>query len=107
MIPSKKSPKENINILNSSYKKLKSLINASLKNDEGAWQTSLNNEQVLSILSLLKEVKIGVDIAASTFYRNGNYYYKNKKISRFSQIDYMNNLIEKYKRMISIFHKEK
>ena len=53
------------------------------KNDENAWQTSLNNEQVLEIIKDVQEnifdetavhMDIGLDIAASQFCENEKYY---------------------------------
>ena len=41
--------------------------------------------------------KIGLDIAASSFYKKGRYYYKNRVIGGKSQIDYVHGLIKKYK----------
>ena len=71
------------------------------RNDEGAWMTGLNNE---SALELLKEIgkeyklRIGIDIASSSFYKNGYYYYENKKLirDRVEQIDYIEYLIKKF-----------
>ena len=82
--------------MNSIYKKLKSLVKAKEKNDEGAWQTSLSNEQILQILSKFKNIKIGLDIAASSFYKNKKYRYKNKSLNTKAQISYINNLIKQY-----------
>ncbi len=72
------------------------------RGDEGAWETGLSNEEVLE---LMKEVgdefglRIGTDIAASSFYKNGHYNYKNKRLirDRQEQIDFIERLIGKYK----------
>jgi len=71
-------------------------------NDEGALGSSLTNEEVLEVLYQVGKkfkVRIGLDIAASTFYKNGRYYYKNKELIRDSheQLEYVERLIEKYK----------
>ena len=94
IIPSSSSIKNNVKIMNSVYSDLKEKIKSQGKNDEGAWQTSLSEENILSILSKYKGIKIGIDIAASTFYNDGNYMYKNRKLSRLGQIDYINKLIK-------------
>jgi len=70
-------------------------------NDEGAWRTSLNNEQALDILEEAAKkykVRIGIDMASSTFFERGYYNYKNKELIRDKkdQIDYVKRLIEKY-----------
>jgi enolase len=71
------------------------------KNDESAWQVQLANEDVLEILFQVAkdfDLKIGLDIAASSFFSNKVYNYENKKIirERHEQVDYIQRLIEKY-----------
>lgn len=70
-------------------------------NDEGAWKTSLNEKLVLDVLYELKEkfkVEIGLDIAASSFYKRKKYNYENPKLKRDSeeQLSYVENLIKNY-----------
>ncbi len=96
LIPKFSSPKKNYNLMKKIHKKLKLIIEADKKNDEGAWETSLNNEQILEILSKFKEIKVGIDVAASSFYKNQEYNYKNKSLNREMQIHYVNSLIKKY-----------
>jgi len=72
------------------------------RNDEGAWETRLTNEEVLECMKEVAEkfkLRIGIDIAASSFYKNGNYNYKNKELVRDKneQIDFIERLIGKYK----------
>ncbi len=72
------------------------------RNDENAWETSLTNEQVLDVLSEVAnkyQLRIGLDVASSSFCDEKGYYqYKNKSLirDRLEQIDYMRILIEKY-----------
>ncbi|MFH1425275.1 MAG: enolase C-terminal domain-like protein [archaeon] len=96
IIPKNKSPKQNIKTIKQIYKKLKKITKAKTKNDEGAWQTSLTNDEILLILSIFKNSKIGIDAAASSFYKNSKYKYKNKTLNKKEQIEYMNFLISKY-----------
>lgn len=99
-----------INALDSCYynaeKILRNLGKLEGKNDESAWQTSLNNESVLEVMKDIKEniwdesltrVHIGIDVAASTFF-NKKYIYKNPKkaLTTEEQIDYIDSLIHKY-----------
>jgi enolase len=96
---SRNSPRLNLKILNQNYKVLKKKTKAKSKNDEGAWQTSLNNEEVLEILKKhAQKTRIGLDIAASSFYCQSEktYNYKNKSLSKDLQISYINSLIKKY-----------
>lgn len=71
------------------------------RNDEGAWMTSLANEEVLDILKRVSkryDLKLGLDIASSGFYDKGYYIYKNKSLVRdkVDQADYMIKLIRKF-----------
>lgn len=101
LIPNKKSIKQNVKIMNSVYAKLKSKLKAKSKNDEGAWNTSLSNSEILEILKKEK-IRIGIDAAASSFYNKGTYCYKNKSLNRTTQIHYINSLIKKF----NIFYME-
>ena len=86
------------------YKIAGGLINAEKTEDEGAWYSSLNNEEALEIMKLTKElvkkelgenIDIGVDVAASVFFTGKNYSYKNKKelLNREQQINYIVTLL--------------
>ncbi len=71
------------------------------RNDEGAWRTSLPNEEVLSILKRVAKkynLRFGMDAAASSFYEKGYYKYKNKELIRdkVDQADYIIKLIKKF-----------
>jgi len=72
------------------------------RNDENAWETGLTNEEVLDILSEVANkynLRIGLDVASSSFCDERGYYqYKNKSLirDRLEQIDYMRILIERY-----------
>jgi enolase len=68
--------------------------------DEGGWKTGFTNEQALDILKETADkfdLSIGIDVAASTFF-NGEYIYKNKRISRTKeeQIEFMAILGERF-----------
>jgi len=96
------------------HKKVKNILIAldkgflGSKNDEGAWVSSLNNDELLLILSgaidEIKnetgvDIKIGVDIAASQLYKDGKYIYRkeNKELNREEQIEYVEYLINSHK----------
>ncbi len=79
------------------------------KNDENAWQTSLNNEQIMNVVMDVKEnmidefgVKIhcGIDLASSQFFRlaDKKYYYKNniKVLDKEKQINYASEIADKF-----------
>jgi len=73
----------------------------SQKNDENAWQTSLNEKLVMDILYKLKEMfrlDIGLDVASSSFYSRKKYHYLNPKLDRTNeeQVEYISNLISNF-----------
>jgi len=71
-------------------------------NDEGAWQTSLDNESVLEIMNLVQHkikkkfgenIEIGIDVAASSFFsKKYNYKNKQKRLNKEQQINYLTKL---------------
>ncbi|MBU2052623.1 MAG: hypothetical protein KJ721_00060 [Nanoarchaeota archaeon] len=67
------------------------------KNDEDAWVTSLNEKEVLEVLKKIN-LPLGVDIAASGFFKRKIYHYKNPMLKRTSeeQLRYLTNLIENF-----------
>ncbi len=83
------------------YEYARTLLRVKSKNDESAWQTNKTNEEILFILMKIAEkykLRIGLDIAASTFFNGKLYDYKNKNLDRDrnEQIDYVSRIIEKY-----------
>lgn len=96
LIPQTNSPAKNVKIIRKVQTKLRKPLKANKKNDEGAWQTSSNNEQALETLKKQKQVRIGLDIAASSFYKNNEYCYNNKTLDRQTQIHYINSLIKDF-----------
>lgn len=72
------------------------------KNDENAWETKLTNEETLEVLKEVADkygLRIGVDMAASSFCdAKGYYQYKNKSLirDRLEQIDYVRILADRY-----------
>jgi len=87
------------------YNTIKSNFNHAKLTDEGALALSLSIEEILDMLTkLVKEynekndinVRIGIDIAAGSFFDGENYIYKDKKLTRQQQIHYIINLIDKY-----------
>lgn len=71
-------------------------------NDENAWNTATSNEETLEILSKVAEkfnLRIGLDIASSTFCNDQGYYlYHNKELKRdrLEQIEYVKELINRF-----------
>lgn len=87
---------------------LKNLTSIPMKqNDENAWVTDEDNEKVLEIMKNLQDnafdesgmhVDIGIDVAASQFFKNGKYFYKNTRAERGKreQMDYMEKIYKKF-----------
>ena len=63
--------------------------------DEKGWMTSLNEKQILDILKKYK-IPLGVDVAASSFYKRKKYHYENPMLKRTpeEQLVYVSNLIK-------------
>ena len=101
LIPNEKTFSKAITINFRAYEYAKKLLNSRKRNDENAWMTNKTNEEVLKILKDISKkykLKIGLDVAASTFYKKGYYYYKNKELIRdkIDQSDYMKRLVKEY-----------
>jgi len=96
IIPKSKSAKQNIKIMQKVHRKIKSILQTNTKTDEGAWQTTLNNEEIFSMLSKFNNVRIGTDAAASEFYKKGNYHYKGKILDKTIQIYYIASIMKTF-----------
>ncbi len=75
------------------------------KGDEGAWAVPLDDEEALNLLaSVCEEVEgeVGfpcrpaLDMAASEFYKDGKYVYREKSLSQKEQVEYVARLVEEY-----------
>ena len=103
LIPKSKSVKEAFEINKKIKKKVGEVLERvdvkfkGKKNDENAWMTSLNEKEILDILKILK-LPLGMDVAASSFYKRKNYQYKNPLLRRSEkeQLGYLSNLIKNF-----------
>ena len=103
LIPNEKTVKENLELMKKTKEKIeRDLIESDekfkeKKNDEDAWETSLNEREVLDLL-LKYEIPLGLDGAASSFYSRKKYTYKNPMLKRDinEQAKYISNLIENF-----------
>ena len=75
------------------------------KGDEGAWVAPLENVEALDLVTKAVdnvqkdtgvEIRTGLDVAASEFYRNGKYVYKEQTLTPEEQVDFILSLIEEY-----------
>lgn len=96
LIPKEKTFSRNYFVMKKIYTQIGKILKSRMKTDEGAWQTSLPDFKILEILSHFKNVRIGTDIAASSFYKKNFYEYKNSRVNRKNQINYINSLIKKF-----------
>ncbi len=103
LIPNSGSVKENFELMKKAKELAKDFLKKTdkkfkgLKNDENAWITSLNDKEVLEVLKLLR-LPIGLDVAASSFYKRKSYHYKDPLIKRTKeeQFGYLSNLIKNF-----------
>ncbi len=103
LIPNKKTVSENYEENKKAKEKIGELLKfkdknfSGKKNDENSWITSLNEKEVFDILSEMK-IPVGVDIAASGFYKRKKYSYDNPMLKRDKeeQFGYISNLIKNY-----------
>ena len=81
------------------------LLKAKRRNDEGAWETGLCNKEVIGVIKMVTYmmkkkygvyVRIGLDIAASSFFKKARYIYMNKRkiLNKAEQVKYMVELIK-------------
>ena len=89
-------------------KELSKISNYALgKGDEGAWSVSIDDKTALEILKKVAEevsdeykvkVRLGIDVAASELFdeKRNLYIYKDKRLSREEQINYILELIDEY-----------
>ena len=75
------------------------------KGDEGAWVAPLENVEALELVTKAVdnvhketgvEIRTGLDVAASEFYKKGKYVYKEQTLTPEEQVDFMLGLIEEY-----------
>ena len=101
LIPKEKTFSRAVTLNLRAYEFAKKLLKSRKRNDENAWMTDKTNEEVLGILKEVGKrygLRIGLDIAASSFYDGGYYMYKNKDLIRdkVDQADYVERLVKKF-----------
>lgn len=101
LIPKEKTFSRAVTVNLRAYEEAKHLLGSRKRNDENAWMTNKTNEEVLEILKKVAKkhkMRIGLDVAASSFYERGYYKYKNKELIRdkVDQADYIEGLIKKF-----------
>ena len=103
LIPDEKTVKENFELMKKTEEKIETDLREfdekfkGKKNNEDAWETSLNEKEVLDIL-LKYGIPLGLDVAASSFYSRKKYSYKNPMLKRDveEQEKYISNLAENF-----------
>ena len=88
------------------YREVGRRLRTDEKTDEGAWVTTLDTDEILTLLNNVSkefskklgiEVELGMDVAATQLLRNKMYHYRdNKMFSRDEQIDFMNRLVSEH-----------
>ena len=101
LIPKEKTFCKAVSVNVRAYHYVSSVLKTSKANDEGALKTSKTNEEVLEVLDDVSQrfgLRIGLDVAASSFFHKGYYMYRNKNLirDRSDQSDYISRLIKKF-----------
>ncbi len=75
------------------------------KGDEGAWAAPISDEEALALMAKVCQ-KLGdeagfpcrpaLDMAASEFYKDGKYVYRDRSLSPEEQVEYVASLVEEY-----------
>lgn len=90
------------------YNTIKRNLKITNKTLENALVPKMKEEEILSLLRTVKDkveielgfkIDIGIDVAATQFYKDGLYKYKDKSLERKEQIEFLNKLAKKYKIM--------
>lgn len=103
LIPNSKSVKKAFEINKKAKEEIKIILKEKdsnfkgKQNDENAWETSLNEKEILEILKKAK-IPLGLDVAASSFSKRKKYIYRNPPLDRISeeQFEYLSNLIKNF-----------
>ena len=100
-----KSFAENVRINEKAYKMVGRILGAKKRNDEGAWETGVTNEEVLEAMRIVRnimrkngdKVEVGLDIAANSFFKK-TYNYKSPGmiLNEHQQVEYVASLIERF-----------
>lgn len=96
VIPKGNKFSDNVRIMNQVYSRLGKLLESRSKNDEGAWQTSRKDDEVLDLMYELRRsglFETGVDAAATTLYKNNKYKYRELSLGKKDQVKYIANMI--------------
>lgn len=105
LIPNKKTIKQSLELNKKAQESTGSLLKQkdekfkNKKNDENAWVTSLTDKETLEVLSKIKFTgDIGVDVAASSFFKRKKYNYINPIFKRTPEehFNYISNLINNF-----------
>ncbi len=95
IIPKARKFSDNVKIMNHFYNQIGKELRAKRKNDEGAWLTEKKNADVLLIMDNTRnkikrksnaDIEIGIDVAASSFYKDNKYNYSSTKLHTDAQV---------------------
>jgi len=103
LIPDTTTVKESYEANKKAKKEIESLLKkadkkfSSKKNDENAWMTSLTDKEVLDVLKET-HLPMGLDVAASSFFKRKKYNYQNPlfKRTKEEQLMFLANLIKNF-----------
>lgn len=97
IIPKEKTFDKNVKVMKEIYNEIGKQVKSSKINDEGAWHAPWGDEQILALMERFTDsVDIGIDCAASSFYKNKLYDYGKIKRTRPAHISHVLSLIKSY-----------
>lgn len=97
LIPHEKTFSANVRVMQTIYRELGKQLKTKRVNDEGAWTAVVNDEEALALLNRFTDsVDIGVDVAASTFYKKRLYEYGNLERTEPAQVEHVRDLVKRY-----------
>jgi len=105
VIPMTEKFSKNTEILNEFYKEVGKELNGKGRNDEGAWMVEKDNEEILDCMNTLRrklekkysaKIGIGLDVAASTLWKQDRYMYNSRNFNASGQLKYMGEIVESF-----------
>jgi len=97
LIPKEKTFEKNVETMTDTYNQLGRLLRSREVNDEGAWHVPLPDERVLESLdAFASAVDFGIDVAATSFHKEGLYDYKLVDYTKEAQIEHISTLAKRY-----------
>ncbi len=97
IIPRERSFSDNVGSMKEAYISIGRILKATETNDEGAWHVEKSDGEILDTLDKFESsFYIGVDVAASSFYKNKLYDYGKINKTNTAQVEHMIKIAKNY-----------